>query len=1102
MKMRAFLTLLLLLSASAAHAAYYSHTPATYGWIDPVAGGHTQAVFTNGAACSGGFSAPQDDDITNPVPIGFTFNYGGTGYAQLNIQTNGRLQFTSTFCGYGTETTGSPPTYPFDFPTGTPSSIGVPDMSNMIRVYGGDFDLDPSTGGGGAVYYATLGSAPNRSFVVTWYNVKEWNNPTTLFNAQIILYENGDFTFQYRDTLNFTNGHAQIGWEVSATDYDVLSYSTLGSLAFTAIRYYATPTLTAQWHFDELAWAAGGGDVADTAGGHNGSAENGASTIAVSNAIPGNPGTCRYGQFDGATQYIGFPAGTLTDLGAGATPTSFTLTAWVRTTDKTKTPQKIFGEDAAAGYSLVLSPTTAEAGRLRLLAGGSTPGSVETGAVVQNNTWYFVAAVVDLSGGQLSLYVYNAAGTLLTSISASGAWGSGGGAIAIAGDNTAADGFKGNVDEVSVYSGALMPSTLAALAIQTHLCPIQGASLGGFNAFDSSTAAGSVVGYIKTKIAGEPFSQSTGNIDIVALSGGAIDTTFSGTVSVQLVDASSGGTLDPLTGCGPWPVVATLSSQIFGAGDNGRISMNPVPQINNAVYPNLRVMVSDGAGRVGCSSDGFALRPASLLLADATQGDWLTAGTAATLNNVSGSGGQVHRAWRYFTLQATGRDALGNTLSAASGGYSGSPAGYAGAVVLPSNGTVGALETGAWSGTGTITSNTARYGEVGAFALYLEDQSFAQVDAADSQPGERYIPSNLDLIGRFVPDYFYVNADTSVTVPAQFQTFGTTSCASRSFTYIGQPFTYLVTTTPVVRNPPQALVTARNAANNTTVNYQGALWKIVATTDSTSDVTTTYTANGPGIVVQPPALPATPLAPVVQSLNNGTGTVIASKTDVFTYTRSTTTPLSPFNAAINLTVTVKDDSESAGVITTASSPTPTFSNIAFDAGNAFRYGRLRLMNSSGSQVVSLPVPAEAQYWNGTAFITNTGDNCTAIPLSTIAMGNYQKNLSSGETVIQTPTAGVPLTLSGGSGFIRLSPPGTGNEGSLDLSVNLTAGTAGASCTAGMPASTGAGTVTGTTAGTWLQGAWCGTSYTNDPTARVTFGIYTNTNLFIYQRENY
>jgi hypothetical protein len=55
--------------------------------------------------------------------------------------------------------------------------------------------------------------------------------------------------------------------------------------------------------------------------------------------------------------------------------------------------------------------------------------------------------------------------------------------------------------------------------------------------------------------------------------------------------------------------------------------------------------------------------------------------------------------------------------------------------------------------------------------------------------------------------------------------------------------------------------------------------------------------------------------------------------------------------------------------------------------------------------------------------------------------------------------------------------------------------AGASCTAGMPASTAL-------VESYLQGAWCGASYNRDPTARVTFGLYRAPDKMIYRRENF
>ena len=100
--------------AATACAAYYGNTPTTFSWIDPVAGAHTAAVWTNGAGCTPGtyVNAPGDDDITAQLPIGFTFNFGGTNYTQLQIMANGRLQFNNSFCGWGTNGVGPPPTYP------------------------------------------------------------------------------------------------------------------------------------------------------------------------------------------------------------------------------------------------------------------------------------------------------------------------------------------------------------------------------------------------------------------------------------------------------------------------------------------------------------------------------------------------------------------------------------------------------------------------------------------------------------------------------------------------------------------------------------------------------------------------------------------------------------------------------------------------------------------------------------------------------------------------------------------------------------------------------------------------------------------------------
>ena len=85
--------------------------------------------------------------------------------------SNGRLQFNNTTCGHGSPVT----VYPYPI-----ASLGY-----TMRIYGNDLDHTaksevPSYNTACLnrtncfVSYATLGTAPYRSFVVTWRNVPEW----------------------------------------------------------------------------------------------------------------------------------------------------------------------------------------------------------------------------------------------------------------------------------------------------------------------------------------------------------------------------------------------------------------------------------------------------------------------------------------------------------------------------------------------------------------------------------------------------------------------------------------------------------------------------------------------------------------------------------------------------------------------------------------------------------------------------------------------------------------------------------------------------------------------------------------------------------------
>jgi MSHA biogenesis protein MshQ len=564
------------------------------------------------------------------------------------------------------------------------------------------------------------------------------------------------------------------------------------------------------------------------------------------------------------------------------------------------------------------------------------------------------------------------------------------------------------------------------------------------DAVEVGAAAGTA---IRTKVAGSAFS-----LDLLALtSGGAINTTYNRTVTISLVDASSSGTCSAMT------LLQAVGSYTFtgsgGGKDNGRKTF--AFNYPNAAS-NVRVRLTDNGSPsiTSCSTNNFAIRPAAFAAFAVRDANSVSAGTTRSLTNTAAAGGVVHKAGQPFRIDATAV----NASSVATSAYNGSPGASLTACVLPAAlCTLGTLSTGAWSAAaGTVTSTTATYSEAGAFTLKLVDTTFAAVDAADSSTAERYFESAALNVGRFVPDHFSIaTANTPVL-----KTFNDSTCAARSFTYIGQPFGYVTT--------PQALITAQNASGGTTSNYNGALWRptathVYASVSGTLDTSLTT-------------------APVVVSNNNGTGSATVAGSDVLAYTRNLTTPQAIFNANLTLTLSASDTSESAvvgnGVISAATSALfdGSGSGIAFDSGNAFRYGRLRLANAHGSELLALPVPMTTQYWNGTTFVLNAADNCTTIVAADIGLGNYQKNLAAGET-----TVSISGRFSGGNSNLKLTQPGAGNNGSVDLTVDLSAAGADQS---------------------YLQGKWLGVNFDQNPTARASFGVYKNADELIYMREVY
>lgn len=373
----------------------------------------------------------------------------------------------------------------------------------------------------------------------------------------------------------------------------------------------------ADYHMDEPSWRGAADEVKDASGnGYHGqsllanTSANRATTESASPAFSaGTQNTCAYGLFDRATA----PAATYTYVGLPASfpalNSSFTVTAWIRSSNAGQSGQRIIvNDDAGDGWAISLGDSAA--GQLRLFnrrvsPTGSVSGSgsngncgavfcLDTPNVVASNTWYFIAGTVDTVGRRITISVYSASGTQLASVSSafSGSWSVGSGAVAIGGEGaassegrTAGFHFKGNIDELQVFSGLLPASAIDQQRTRVRSCPAP--------AVVSFSIAGT----------GSASTCTPQTLTIAALDGsGNVLTGYTGTVNLS----TSSGRGDWSAGSGPAPAgsLATgaansgLASYTFAAGDAGVVRL----RLAHSLAQNVSVTVVDGSLAASSSS--------------------------------------------------------------------------------------------------------------------------------------------------------------------------------------------------------------------------------------------------------------------------------------------------------------------------------------------------------------------------------------------------------------------------------------------------------------------------------------------------------------------
>jgi len=895
---------------------------------------------------------------------------------------------------------------------------------------------------------------------------------------------------------------------LSATELNTVRTLTAACPVFTA------PTLVAEYRFEEFSWDGSAGELKDTAayagGPYNGAA--GGSPLATrgiaSPARSGDPGTCGYASLPGPQANGGnFVVNSLpVSTTAGAQTTLAFWMYWAGTDSDI-----VVGWN---GYDLWLT-----GGAFGFNTNSSDVfGIASTGLA---NGWHHVMAV--FTNGSVTanrLYLDGVAQALSQRINTPNL----GNAVVATSLRIGGYGastsfrFSGRLDEVRVYNGGATASTAATLYTQTHACPgphhleIRHASGSGLTCtpstltlaacMDSScatpyttgvtgtvtaTGAGMTVNWPSGAAFSIPAGSSTvtqdmqlttagsvvlGTSGVVLAPGSATTCNFgspsctftaadaglrfavpshraevSNTVNVTAVRKSDNSALcvpafanvsrsvnfkcsylNPTTGTQPVRVggVALNSGNNAAAacdatGNTVSLAFDGTGKASTSViYADAGKLTLTGSytgssgsevGLVMTGSDSFTVAPASFSVYGIPSGT-LVAGTA-------------------FSATVAAKNNIGNTTP------------NFGREASPESATLGFVRTqptgtGAWDG--SFSGNLGSFASGVATASNLKWTEVGQGNVTATLTSGSYLASSMNVTGTsssaagpFKPHHF----DVAV------------SAACGAFSYAAQPF--------------GVTVTARNAGNATTVNYDGT----AATTPNFAKATT---------------LSDVPVLGVGSWTSNSVAASaftagVATATPSYAFTTKTTAPQTLVLRAI--------DSSAVSSLGFAEGSTP------------LRSGRLKLSNAFGSEKAALLVPVQAQHWSGIAWIQNSADNCTSLPVAAVVRAGYLD--ARGVATTAWASTASALTITSGAGTLSFGAPLPTSTGSLDFALNLGAATTDQSCLATHPTSTGA-------ALPWLRSqngssGGCAALWDRDPSARASFGIYSpETRKTVHARE--
>ncbi|MBD3639889.1 MAG: hypothetical protein HUJ18_02745 [Marinobacter sp.] len=304
-------------------------------------------------------------------------------------------------------------------------------------------------------------------------------------------------------------------------------------------------------------------------------------------------------------------------------------------------------------------------------------------------------------------------------------------------------------------------------------------------------------------------------------------------------------------------------------------------------------------------------------------------------------------------------------------------------------------------------------------------------------------------VGRFIPSGFDLELIDEGTLNAA------CTAGANDFTYTGQDFGWLVT--------PRLQVTPRAAGGEVTRNYlMGGFMKLAADGFVRSwpvgDEAATLSGSGLSVPVQ-----VNSALGVIEPRADGEPIFYRySAIDQLRYIKTVDTVIAPFSPSLSFGITGVTDADGVSWVAPASATAAAPSMFIPASSGEIRYGQLQMENVYGPETVDeLFMPFSAQFWNGSAFVTNTDDSCT--PWSTTDISDPE--------VYHSLVAGSGVLAGGIGGPLELQPDG--NRGTDTLSWNLPV---------------------------WLEGDWNQDGVLEDPSATATFGVFRGNDRIVYWLE--